>query len=74
MAVPQSSALISSGKEIQLFIEGDHSTICKFSSEKDDTYKPVINQLRRLASNAIGKAEERGKREPLSPVQPQTKN
>ncbi len=46
-------------REIQIAIDADHTTICKFDSPENDAYDQVIDNLVALANSATRAYEER---------------
>ena len=47
------------GRETQIAVEANHSTICKFSSATDDNYEQVADNLVDLVERAVEAVEER---------------
>jgi len=57
--VPEVSATLGFGGEVRLPLNGDHSTIVKYSSEEHNNYRVVSRTLAGLVQAARNKAQER---------------
>ena len=55
------------GRETQIAVEANHSTICKFSSATDDTYEQVADNLVDLVDRAVEAVGERERLKTLIP-------
>jgi len=59
--VPEGSATLGFGGEVRLPLNGDHSTIVKYSSEEHNNYRVVSRTLAGLVQAAQNKAQDRTK-------------
>ena len=50
---------LSGSREIQIAVDGDHSSICKFDDAKDDGYIQIENNLVEMAKKALALAGNR---------------
>ena len=49
--VEKHSALLEVPNEEQIPVDADHSAMCKFEREEDDTFERVYKRIRRMRSN-----------------------
>jgi hypothetical protein len=49
--VEKHSALLEANHEEQIPIDADHSAMCKFETENDDTFEKVYKRMRRMRNN-----------------------
>ena len=45
------SALLETNHEEQIPVDADHSAMCKFETDDDDTFEKVYKRLRRMRNN-----------------------
>ncbi len=46
------SALLETDHEEQIPVDADHSAMCKFESEEDDTFEKVWKRVRRMRTSS----------------------
>jgi hypothetical protein len=49
--VEKQSALLETNHEEQIPADADHSAICKFETEEDDTFEKVYKRVKRMRQN-----------------------
>jgi uncharacterized protein YifE (UPF0438 family) len=49
--VEKHSALLETNHEEQIPVDADHSAMCKFETESDDTFEKVYKRIRRMRNN-----------------------
>lgn len=52
------SALLEVKHEEQIPVDADHSAICKFETDEDDTFEKVYKRVRRIRNNSQRIANE----------------
>jgi uncharacterized protein YifE (UPF0438 family) len=50
--VEKHSALLETDHEEQIPVDADHSAMCKFESEEDDTFEKVWKRVRRMRTSS----------------------
>jgi hypothetical protein len=49
--VEKYSALLESNHEEQIPVDADHSAMCKFETENDNTFEKVYKRVKRMRNN-----------------------
>ena len=49
--VEKHSALLETNHEEQIPVDADHSAMCKFEKEDDDTFEKVYKRVKRMRNN-----------------------
>ncbi|KAI9868894.1 MAG: hypothetical protein M1823_009056, partial [Watsoniomyces obsoletus] len=50
--VEKHSALLETDHEEQIPVDADHSAMCKFETENDDTFEKVYKRMRRMRGSS----------------------
>ena len=56
--VEKHSALLEVSHEEQIPVDADHSAMCKFETESDDTFEKVYKRIQRMRNNSWHRANE----------------
>ena len=59
IVVPEFSATLGYGGEVRLALNGDHSSIVKYSSREDSSYRTISRTLAALVRDARNKVQQR---------------
>ncbi|MCJ1279947.1 Kinesin light chain 3 [Puttea exsequens] len=58
LTVEKHSALLETNHEEQMSVDADHSMICKFETDSDDTFKKIYKRVQRMRNSPQPRADE----------------